>query len=293
MHVLIDLSALHGNNLALLARSPLPNLVRSRKVVVHLTPVLVEETLAGILSTRKAGDWRPRLALLVSMCNGEVFLDKPDLIANELLCGRGTHARHAEPNRPSRKYTGREAVLQRLRELADGQSPEIPTDVHGEVAQNRARSRSQRAQYSALRSDTAERLKALRQSSGVGPVPFSPFCIANRIAHGRLLIDRLLEHRAKASVADTWSRNPARFPFFTSFVDGFSFAAWYAATYQSSPLDVNAQADYEQLCYLNWADAMVSNDAGFLRHAFDALWKPRGRRLFSTNDFVELLMRIA
>lgn len=56
---------------------------------------------------------------------------------------------------------------------------------------------------------------------------------------------------------------------------------------------MNAQADYEQLAYLNWADVFVSNDEGFLASAFADLWRPRNKRLLTCQEFVGLVERLA
>lgn len=67
----------------------------------------------------------------------------------------------------------------------------------------------------------------------------------------------------------------------------------YAAAEHDQALDRNAQQDYEQLAYLTWADLVVSNDQKFFRRRFETIWKPRGKRLETSEGFVELVARLA
>jgi hypothetical protein len=103
----------------------------------------------------------------------------------------------------------------------------------------------------------------------------------------------LVDARRQAALADQWAKSPARFPFYTAFVEGFLYNGYYAAVEQNDRLDRNAQEDYEQLAYLTWADVIVSDDQKFFRRAFDELWKPRGKRLETAEGFVALVERLA
>jgi hypothetical protein len=79
-------------------------------------------------------------------------------------------------------------------------------------------------------------------------------------------------------LADRWSQNPTRYPFYSAFIEGALYSAYYAMIENNRPLDRNAQADYEQLAYLLWADVIVSNEANFFHNAFQTLWAPRVSR---------------
>ena len=43
--------------------------------------------------------------------------------------------------------------------------------------------------------------------------------------------------------------------------------------------------------FLSDVDAIVSSDRGFIKRAFEALWQPKGKRLFSPEEFVARLLR--
>ena len=69
-----------------------------------------------------------------------------------------------------------------------------------------------------------------------------------------------------------------RFPGFTLFVEGIVFFGFHSGVVHNERVGTNAQADYEQLCYLNWADVFGSNDEGF-RSAFRCPAEALGKRL--------------
>jgi len=123
-------------------------------------------------------------------------------------------------------------------------------------------------------------------------VSFDPYLRSDRQIWGNELMD-LVESRRPDPLRAQWNQNPRRYPFYTSFVEGIAFFGFHSGVLHNEQVDTNAQADYEQLCYLNWADVFVSNDEGFFRSAFDALWKPRGKRLFTCEEFVSLAARLS
>ena len=110
---------------------------------------------------------------------------------------------------------------------------------------------------------------------------------------GMSLISRFIQHRDKNRIFRTWLRDKHRFPFFTSFVEGMAFSSWYAGAEQNKPIDPNSQIDIQLLCCLNRSDVLVSNDARFMKDAFDELWKPKGKRFLTTEQFIQYLERMA
>lgn len=103
----------------------------------------------------------------------------------------------------------------------------------------------------------------------------------------------LVDPERPGPLADQWAKCPERFPFYSAFIEGVLYAGYYAMIHQDRAIDWNAQADFEQLAYLTWADLVVSDDQKFLRSAFEALWKSRGRRLENSATFVALADRLA
>jgi len=67
---------------------------------------------------------------------------------------------------------------------------------------------------------------------------------------------------------------------------------FHAAEQHNEKIDRNAQSDYEQLALLSQTDAIVSNDESFFRQAFDTIWRPRGKRFFTAEEFARLTTTI-
>ena len=82
------------------------------------------------------------------------------------------------------------------------------------------------------------------------------------------------------------------YPFFTTFVRNMTYMSYYAATRPNDGIDLNAQADLDLMTHVLHADALVSNETGFLRKAFDDLWRPMGKVLFTSEEFAEFVKRL-
>ncbi len=67
----------------------------------------------------------------------------------------------------------------------------------------------------------------------------------------------------------------------------------YAATRPNDRIDLNAQADLDLMTHLLRADALVSNETGLLRNAFNDIWRPRGKVLFSSQEFADFIKKLA
>ncbi len=67
------------------------------------------------------------------------------------------------------------------------------------------------------------------------------------------------------------------------------YMAYYSMTKPNAPIDLNAQADLNLMAHLLQGEVLVSNEKGFLRTAFDEIWKPRGKVLMTGPEFVDYL----
>lgn len=146
---------------------------------------------------------------------------------------------------------------------------------------------NQRKLFSTLRREVADAIKEGRITGKPKNYPFSEFLKTEFIRTGRLLMGVVDSGRAE-EVGELWARNPDRFRFYSAFIEGALYSAYYAMVENNLPLDRNTQADYEQLAYLLWADVIVSNDQKFFRSAFQTLWAPRGKRMESAETFAQL-----
>jgi hypothetical protein len=293
MRVIFDRSAFHRERFAELAASPLRQLVARNRVVITHTPVFLDETLSSFGSTRAGAKWQAHLAFALDICNGGIFLDKEQIWHNELVYGRGPFARYRLPERPSKNYGSRPRLIATLRRKIE------TGDVSKEWAESAAmredtqkKKNNQKAISRDVRTEVAEALRERRVIGSVKDYLFPQFRKSEFVRTGRLLMD-VVDTRRAGALADQWEHCPTRFPFYSAFVEGFLYHGYYAAVEHNKRLDRNAQADYEQLAYLTWADLVVSDDEGFFRDAFEAIWRPRSKRLESSASFAELMQRLA
>ena len=53
--------------------------------------------------------------------------------------------------------------------------------------------------------------------------------------------------------------------------------------------DKNDRSDIEQLCFLEKVDAIVTDDKGIMKNAFDLLYKERCKKKFNLEEFINFL----
>jgi hypothetical protein len=290
--VILDRSAFHGERFDLLNASPLRRLTSAGVVEVYLTPVFLNETLTAY-GSRSPVRWQHHLAFALDVCNGGIFLDKNDIWREELVMGRGPFARRLLPERASKRYDSRPELVAVLRAAAEtGDLDRLWIDSKIERDESYNKSVNQQEISEGIRKEAKARLGTKPTPTDLAGYPFKKFRRTELIRTGRHLMSVVTPRRPR-TLAHQWALAPLRFPYYTAFVDGFLYNGYYAALEQRERIDRNAQADYEQLAYLTWADLVVSNDASFFTHAFDAIWRGRGKRLESAETFVKLLERLA
>lgn len=291
MRVIFDRSAFHADRFDIIEGSALRVLQKQKRIQVFHTPIFLDETISSYGAGAKANQWQQHLLFCLDVCNG-IFLERDRIWHNELAAGRGPFARFLLPERANKNYDSLPRLIETLREKA------ISGDVSKEWAQsaalrqeNQVKKNNQKAISREVRETVSTALRERRVVGSVKAYPFSSFRSDVLLETGRLLMDLVDEQRAGA-LADQWARNPGRYPFYTAFVEGFAYAGYFAAAEHNQPLDRNAQLDYELLAYLTWADLVVSDDKGFFQHAFDAIWKSRGKRLESSESFAAYTQRL-
>ena len=292
MRIIFDRSAFHGDNFTALVNSPLRKLVAAGRVSVCHTQVFLDETITAYGSQRASDDWKTHLAFAVDICSG-IYLDKEEIWGNELVRGQGPHARHLLPNKPTKNYDSLPRILERLRRVAEsGDLRKEWLESAAEREETQTKRNNERGIALGIRSEIADVLKARGFTGRLGDYTFSQFRKTGFLRVGKRFMS-LVDPRRGDFLACQWAMCPTRFPYYSAFVEGVLYSIYYAGFEHNQTIDRNAQADFEQLAYLLWADVVVSNDERFFRSAFEALWKPRGKRLESAQSFAALLTAIA
>jgi hypothetical protein len=292
MRVVFDRSAFHGERFAALVQSPLRNAVARKLVFVYHTPVFIEETASTVGRVRRSEEWKTHLSFALDICNGGIFEEKTDIWHGELVEGKGRYARHLLPERASRRRGSRPNLLRTLREgMTTGEIARAWKEVEPEREESYRKRTNQRDIARRTREDVARAFESMPKGKR-GTKDFAAFRRKELLRAGAHLMT-LVDPMRHAALAAQWAVEPARYPYYHAFVEGLLYAHWYAAIEHNKPIDDNAQSDYEQLAYLNWADVFVSNDARFQLDAFNELWRPRGRRYETAESFTALMYRLA
>jgi hypothetical protein len=292
MRVIFDRSAFHGERFEALARSPLQQIVRGDRIRVFHTPIFIEETISTFGSAGPSGDWRRHLAFALQICNGGVFDEKMDIWRREIVEGRGPLARYLMSER-LRKHGSKVHLLQRLSDaVRTGDLGREWDDTQSMREESHQKKKNQKALARDIRADISTAIREGRITAPIRAASFKHFRDSEFIRTGRHLM-RLVDARRQGLLADQWERRPDHCPFYSAFVEGVLYSVHHAAVEHNKPIDDNAQGDYEQLAYLTWADMIVSDDTRFLRDAFEVIWKPRGKRLETSESFAALVARLA
>jgi len=149
---------------------------------------------------------------------------------------------------------------------------------------------AQRKVSTGIRAEVADWKKAVRYQPNKHGVPDFGRFVRTEIDHaGREFIESLIKAKNKAAIADRWERSKSFYPYFTQFVYNMLYISHYAMTKPNAPIDLNAQADLNVMAHLLHAEVLVSNETGFLRTAFEEIWKPQGKVLMSGPEFLQYL----
>lgn len=293
LKVIFDRSSFHGARFENIEKSPLRDLCRHGRIEVFHTPIFLEETLSTYRGGHKEQEWRKHLQFSLDICNGGIFLDREEIWHNELVAGRGPFARHLLPECPNKNYDSRPMLIERLQQVAASGDLSKEWLESGAMREDtRSKKNNQKTISRVAREEVAGAIRERRVTGSLKNYSFTHFRKSEFVRTGKALMD-LVDTRRAAPLADQWAQNPDRFPFYSAFVEGYLYAFYYAAVEHNYKIDRNAQLDYELLAYLTWADLVVSDDHKFFRHAFEAIWEARGKRIETSESFVVLTERLA
>ena len=275
VRVVFDTNVFNGSTLDSLDHGPFRALCRSGRIVPIYGHILQEELLRSYTNATKRTmlleNWLPLISATASTlcrCHSEIWHD-------ELVQGHGRHTRIFLSRFES------EALLNSAKGLPrDGQMPRLALALQT-VEKERLKIDSMRG-----------RLRELREFKGVDELygtTFSTFLNGHLIRSGINMLDRAIDSNYSLAVAERWARSPNSYPFFTQFVISALYLPFHARVHQNDRMDKNALADLELMTHLLHSDILVSNEKGFLRKAFDDLWKQRRRVLMNSDEFAQWL----
>jgi hypothetical protein len=285
--VVFDTNAFTPGNFDILEQSPLRRLCKSGHIVPLYGHVFLEETFRAYGVENKRQDliehWLPLIAETVDR-----FCD--DFIGiwhKELVQGRGPKTNIFMARRDQDK------LLARL--------PSVPLDGSWRAwhASKEARDvedakrDAQRGTSKVIRQEVADWRKAVNyQPKRHGISSLARFFESEVEEAGRLFLIAHVKCKNPNAVADRWARAKLQYTYFTTFVINMLYIAHHAMTKPNNKIDLNAQADLDLMTHLLRADALVSNETGFLRQGFEDLWQPRGKVIFTSQQLADFIRKL-
>jgi hypothetical protein len=287
IRVVFDTNIFSNKSFDALEQSPLRRLFLQKRVLPVYGHVFVEETLRAYGSEGKReqliNKWLPFVIdTCESICN-----DFDGIFHEELVCGRGTHAR----------------ILLRKRDYERFKSSliNIPLDgtwrawkaSHFERERDNEKRNAQRELSKEVRAEVTQWKQENRYRPNTHGIPdLKQYLRKELIPAGREFLSKLVPAKNVGAVADMWARNPWFYPYFTTLVRDMLYISFYAMTRPNAPLDINAQADLNVMSHLLNAEILVTDEQGFMRTAFDDLWKENGKVCMSGTQFMQYLERL-
>lgn len=286
--VIFDRSAFHGDNFSKLVNSNLLRLSKRNIVRIHHTHIFLEETMGLYEKESNRQILKLQIPFILDICNGKWFQAREEIWDAELANGgpkRGSIYVRAEERKNAEH-------LLRKRILNDAVFPEL-TDGLAEKYIEREKQNKQVEFFSLLRDETAKIRGAIKSPANKVTPPPMDFIKKHVNTIGLQLIRRHDSVTDAYAVYWRWRLNKKQHLFFTGFVEGYLYSAYYAMVEAGNApgkrLDRNSQADIEQLTYLAKADLLVSCDQRFMLDAFNVLWKPKKKMIMTTDEFISFL----
>ncbi len=287
LRVVFDTNAFRDGTFELLAEGPMLTLCRQRRVAPIYGHVFLEETLRayGNAGKREAlvKRWLPFIfASTDRICNGLDFIWHQEVVE-----GRGRRTKLYLRNREFNR------IVERFSQIPLDGSWRAWHATKDERAAEDAKRAAQRDLHKEMRQTVADWRKAVRYH----PKRHGTFDLEryfeSEVEHiGREFIGTVVPCKHARGIRDRWARSKQDYPFFTACMISMLYMGQYAMTQANKAIDLNAQADLFLMTHLLHSDVLVSNETGFLRDAFNDLWKPWGKVLFTSAEFDALLRRL-
>jgi len=286
MRVVFDTNALSNESFDLLESSPLRILCRKGRIAPVYGHVFIEETLRTYGAERRRADLVTRRLPFLADTATFICNDFQEIWHSELVQGRGVNARIF--------------MVERKRERLVSAWRNVPPDGSWRAWHASADAREEEERKRAAQRQTSQEIRneitTWKQNVNYDPKwhgapDLRRYIEANLIYGGKQFIPALVQCHNPVEVAERWARAPDSYPFFTTFVKNMLYIAYHAATMPNS-IDLNAQADMDVMTHLLHADVLVSNEKRFMRTAFNDLWRPKRKVIFTSAEFANYLRKL-
>lgn len=288
LRVVLDTNVFSPSHFDSLRNSPFRGLCARGRVQPIYPGVMIEEVLQSygspLARPQLLADWIPMiLDTAPRLCD-----DLVSIFRKELVQGRGPNAMIFMPAPKERQ------VRDQLTSIpADGSWDLMDaTRLEREDAQRKRVARRETSKDMRQVVARQARQRGLKIVPGSIPATFTPGKEDLVELMAKALLQKFVSPNGWQSLFAAWRRRKGHYPFFTQFAQDVVFQEVHFMTDHASGIDINAQADLEILMHLLRADAIVSNETGFLKEAFSANWRQKGKVLFTSNEFGEHLRKL-
>jgi hypothetical protein len=287
LRVVFDTNVFTPGCFELLERGPMIRLCKRGRIVPVYGHVFLEETFRAYGRAQKRGDLINRWLPFIAVTADRFCDDFLNIWHRELVQARGLRTNiYMSPKAQRNVIEG----LGRIPLDGTWRAWQASRGVWAVEDQKRT---AQREISKDIRKEVSEWRRAVDYTPQKHGTPSYPQYVSREIDHaGREFVQAQVRCHDPLGVASRWSRNKRGFPYFTTFVENMLYIGFCAMTRPNDKIDLNAQADLDLMTHLLRADVLVSNEEGFLRKAFDDLWRPRGKVLFTSEEFARFIERL-
>lgn len=288
LRVVFDTNSFRSSNFELLEQGPMRKLCRSGRIAPIYGEALIEETLRTYKIDRKRDDLVNRwLPFIVDTADQKICKLLGSIWHEELVQGRGPNTRIFMPRRDYERF------IEGISSIPLDDSWELWYSSKSELDIEKEKRTAMREVLKLIRQEMADGRKAVGYSPKKhGVSGFDSYWESNIDHVGHQLIHSIFKAKNLHAIAGRWSDAKKQYPYFTQFVTNGLYIKYHAMTKNNEAFDDNAQVDLDVMSHLLHADVLVSNDTRFLKCAFDELWKPRRKVLFTSSEFADFIQKL-
>jgi hypothetical protein len=288
LRIVFDTNAFMQGNFELLEQGPMRKLCHSGRIVPVYSDALIEETLNAYMIERKRDDLIKRwLPFIVDTAGQKICKLLDSIWHEELVQGRGLNARIFMTRRDYERF------VEGISSIPMDGSWELWHSSQSERDIEKKKRASMREVLGLMRQEIADRPKSAGyHSEKYGASNLGIFLESEVDYTGDQLIHSIFKANGPHAISGRWSRAKKQYPYFSQFVVNNLYMAYHAMTKSNNALDENAQVDLDLMTRLLHADVLVSNEKGFLKCAFNDLWRPQRKVLFTSSEFADFMQKL-
>ncbi len=283
LRIVLDTSIFHDFDRA----SNVLRRLRAQNVIkVYISPMLIDESCRLIFHNTASNDLRKRLEFILGISSERWLDDNFDIFKSELsLLPRRKDYQLLRPELEK-------ALKDKLQKIIQGASFDADSEqrLRQGLESNERKAVNLRAQGIELRKLLSENLAHLGKKHKDITENWQGVRAKTLTQWGIDLIRRKDAYSMVFQMPATliWLMKRSKCPFFCDWAQGMLYSGFYNMKYPNLGIDENAQADIQHLIFLREVDAIISNETGFMRKAWEDIYAPLGKKYLSISELEKL-----